>query len=222
MNSVVITGASEGFGLALANKFVVEKWQVFSIARHSCPNDKVISIISDLSKKEGIKKAINDVKTLCPNVNLLINNAGILYIEKLGNMSYENTDKLIKINLLAPMLLVSGLSQLILKNNADIVNVISTSAYKGRSSWSAYCSSKWGMRGFHECLKEEFDETSVRVMSINPPAFKSNHFKKAGIVADMKDFVSPNDLANILFMAVTTPKNIQVGEIIINKKKQYK
>ena len=49
VKSVIITGGSEGLGLALAKKFKTKGWNVISIARHECPEDNVVSVIADLS-----------------------------------------------------------------------------------------------------------------------------------------------------------------------------
>jgi len=123
------------------------------------------------------------------------------------------------LNLLAPLFLISKLKEAIVKCDGDIINIGSTSGYKGRTNWGIYGASKWGVRGLHENLKEEFHDTKVRVTLFNPPAFKSNHFEKAGIkIDDMSEFLDPNDLANMVFNIVNAPKSIQVGEVIVNKK----
>lgn len=219
MRTVLITGASEGLGLAFAKKYLSEGYQVVSVARHNCPVDGVHSLLADITKPEDIDRLSDEIHTRFPDVSILINNAGTLLIEELGTCDYQKTLEVIKLNLVAPLILISKLNDLILKNESDIVNICSTSGYKGRKGWGAYGMSRWGNRGLHENLKEEYHDTKVRVMLFSPPALKTDHFLKAGIkVDDMSEFLDPAVLADTLYDLTNSPKNMQVGEIIINKK----
>jgi short-subunit dehydrogenase len=218
MRKAIITGASEGLGFQISQVLIEHEWEVVGISRHKGSDDRVGFIQGDLTKEDEIKRVVEEIKKQHSKFDLLINCAGVLLIEKLGEIDYKKTEELIRLNLIAPIMIVSNLKDLILQNEADILNVGSTSGYKGRENWAAYGSSKWGLRGLHENLKLEFKETKTRVVLFNPPAFKSNHFQKAGIEADMSEFLDPRDVANLLYSLIVIPKNVQVGEIIINKK----
>jgi NADP-dependent 3-hydroxy acid dehydrogenase YdfG len=120
---------------------------------------------------------------------------------------------------MAPMMLVSGLKNSIISNEADILNIGSSIAFKAYENQTAYGSSKWGLRGLNENLRLEFKGTDVRVVSFNPGGFKSKLFEKAsGEKINLDKFMDPKDLADIVFFIINTPKTLEVSEILINRK----
>jgi len=78
MKVAVVTGASEGFGLSIANKLVEESWEVVNLSRKACPNSEVYSISTDLTNEVSVISAVSEILGKYSEVDLLVNNAGVL------------------------------------------------------------------------------------------------------------------------------------------------
>ncbi len=216
---VILTGSNGGLGTELVNIFQKNNWEVVGISRNKNENQQYDHIEADLTKEDDIEKVAKTIKDSHPDFNAIINCAAKLNIEKLDKIDYKNTESLIKLNLIAPMMLVSRLKKEILKNEADIVNIGSTIGFKAYEEQAAYGSSKWGLRGFNENLRIEFKGTKVRVISFNPGGFKSQIFEKAtGIKPNLSAYMEPKQLAETIFFILNLPKTMEVSEIVINRK----
>jgi NADP-dependent 3-hydroxy acid dehydrogenase YdfG len=219
MKTIIVTGSSDGLGFQIAKKFNSEGWKVVGISRHKPDNLDIEYIKADLSTKSGIQTAVQEIKKNYSDFNAIINCAGVLNLRKLEDINFEETENLLKLNLMAPMMLVSGLKNSIISNEADILNIGSSIAFKAYENQTAYGSSKWGLRGLNENLRLEFKGTDVRVVSFNPGGFKSKLFEKAsGEKINLDKFMDPKDLADIVFFIINTPKTLEVSEILINRK----
>lgn len=218
MKRAIITGASEGLGLAIASLFLEKNIEVINLSRNKPPID-IIHIETDLTEEESIKQAIIKINEQHREFDILINCAGILNIQLLGDLDPTEIAALFKVNLFAPMILISGLIESIKQLEVDIVNIGSTVGYKAYQSQCAYTSSKWGMRGFNEYLQLEFKETRNRVIGFNPGGFKSDHVKKVtGEDTKLGPYMEPEELAKLIYHLLELPKNMEVSEIIINRK----
>jgi len=218
MQTAIITGASEGLGLEFAKKFLNEGWNVVGISRHRPEGIEMEYIEGDLSHEEDIVKVTEEIKEKYSDFKVLINCAGLLDVEKLENINYVKTESLFKVNVLAPMMLVSQLKENLLTNNSIVVNIGSTISFKAIEEQAAYGASKWALRGLSENLKVEFKGTGVRVISFNQGGTRTKIFEKAGMDVDTSKYLDPIELANLLYYLVSMPNNIEVSEIVVNRK----
>jgi short-subunit dehydrogenase len=218
---IIITGASDGLGLQLAKLYKEEGKTVINISRHKSEFASM-DILCDLQKGSDIEKAVEQVVAIDEPLEVLINCAGVLSIQPLGKITEEEIDKVMSTNVRAAILLVSGLIEKIKKDGADIVNVSSTVGLKGYVEQAAYGASKWAMRGFSANLQAELKGTPSRVISFCPGGFKSKLFEKATGIDNTKDgneWMQAEYVALALKQTLDLPKNMEVTEIIINRKK---
>jgi len=217
---IIITGASDGLGLQLAKLYKEAGKTVINISRRKSEFAS-LDIICDLQKGSDIKKAVKQIVALEEPLEALINCAGVLSIQPLGKIIEEEIDKVMSVNVRAAILLVSGLIEKIKKDEADIVNVSSSVGLKGYIEQAAYGASKWAMRGFSANLQAELKGTSSRVISFCPGGFKSKLFEKATGIDNTEDgskWMQAEYVALALKQALDLPKNMEVTEIIINRK----
>lgn len=141
-------------------------------------------------------------------------------IAKLGEIDYKRTENLFKINVIAPIVLTSGLINEIKINEADVVNVASTVWFKSYENQCSYWSSKWAMRGITENFQLELKNTKSRIIWFNPGWFKSRILEKATwVVSDyLWAIMEASELAKLLFQILDLPKNMEVSSITINRK----
>jgi len=128
--TVVITGANRGIGLSLSTQFQANGWQVYAVCRQSSEKLNALSINSDVNVIEGIDVA-NDssIEQLTEQldgikIDLLINNAGILRDEVLGNIDYDSIQTQFNINTLAPLKISEAL-QYNFTPNAKLIMITS-------------------------------------------------------------------------------------------------
>lgn len=217
---IIITGASDGLGLQLAKIYKQAGKRVVNISRRAC-SDADDNILTDLTQDSEIKQAVEALNHIAEPIEALVNCAGVLAIEPLNSITPGKLHDLIGTNLEAAILLVSGLADRIKKDSADIVNVASTVGLKGYADQAAYGASKWALRGFSANLQVEFKDTSCRVISFCPGGFKTKLFEKAtgnDNTTNEGEWMKPEDLALFIKQILDLPKNMEVSEVIINRK----
>ena len=183
----VITGAASGIGRALAVRLAEEKISGIAISDVNAEglketarmveklNVPVSAHIVDVSKLEEIQKFADEVLAEHGRVTHLINNAGVGVLGTFEQISLEDFEWLMSINFWG---VVYGckifLPILKEQEKAHIVNVSSVFGFVAPPEQSAYCSSKFAVRGFTESLRHELENTNVRVSSVHPGGVKTN------------------------------------------------
>lgn len=217
---IVITGASDGLGLALAKLYKKSGAKVINISRRECKYADQ-NINTDLQKESDIRNAASFILEWDEPLDILINCAGVLSLQDFNRMTSEEVQYVLAVNTSAPMLLVSNLINRIKQDSTDVVNIASTASFKGSAKTPIYNTSKWGLLGFSKSLKEELKDTSSRVISFCPDIFSSGLFEKATgeNVQDRSKWMRADDLAVLLKQILDLPKIMEVSEIIIDRNK---
>lgn len=218
MKRVIVTWVSEWLWYELA-KIFLEKWVEVVWLSRTKPDIKINHIFVDFTKESDLEKAIVTIKDKYWEFDAIINCAWILSIEKIDKIKYEELDKVFKVNVFAPVLLVSKLTKLIKENESDIVNVSSTVWLKAYEDQCVYWASKWSIRWVTENFQTEFKWTKTRVIWFHPWGFKSRLFEKATWEsADLSNFMEPKDIAKFMVTILELPKNMEVSHVVINRK----
>jgi uncharacterized oxidoreductase len=179
-NTILITGGSSGIGFELAKQLLERGNRVIITGRNKDRLDQtkqklpnVHTIVSDSSKIEDIRALHTKVTKEFPDVNVIINNAGIM---KTVNMLQESqsdngfVDE-ININLSGPILMAKlFLPHLRKKSEAAIINVSSGLAFVPLPTSPIYCATKAGLHSFTQSLRVQLQKTSVKVFEFAPPA----------------------------------------------------
>lgn len=216
---IIITGASDGLGLELAKLYNEQGKTVVNVSRRACEYADH-QVLHDLTKGSEIEKAAAAIMAIDEPIEALINGAGILSVQKLNAITETEVSRVMSTNVEAPILLVSRLIDRIKKDGADIVNVSSTVGTKAYAEQAAYGASKWALRGFSANLQVELKDTSCRVISFCTGGFASNIFEKATGQKnqDFTHWMTASDVAKHLKNILELPKNMEVSEIILNRK----
>jgi NADP-dependent 3-hydroxy acid dehydrogenase YdfG len=226
MKRVIITWASSGLWLELSKVFIEKWYEVIGLSRKK-PEITMIHIPIDFTNKESINMVGKQIKEEYSNFSCIIHCAWIWYIEKLDNIDFDNTDEVFKVNIIWQSYLLSELSWLIKENNSDLVFIGATIAYKWDEFMPMYSVTKWGLRGLIENWKLQLKQTSCRVMGIHLWWLNTESniwengrgkniskltWKTLGIMLDT------NMISDFIFSLTQLPKNIEISEIIINRK----
>jgi uncharacterized oxidoreductase len=179
-NKILITGGATGIGLGLAEKFISENNTVIICGRRESAlravSDKypeIITKVCDLSVELDRLELFDWVETNHPDLNVLINNAGIQnWMNVADNDFYDKAEDEIAINITAPV----HLSKLFLslKSLDAIMNVTSGLAFTPFSKVPVYCGTKAFLRSFTISLRHQLKSTNTEVIEIIPPALNTD------------------------------------------------
>ena len=166
MKTIIITGASNGIGKALA-KNLRKKYQIINIDIIEKKMDRVKFYKCDLSSKEQLLKTIEKIKKDRNKIYALINNAAIFNHISLEEQTIEEWEKIISVNLTAPYILSKEFASLLKESKGHIINISSTRALMSESGTESYSASKGGISSLTHALAVSL-APNVKVNSISP------------------------------------------------------
>jgi len=179
----IVTGGAQGFGLAIAKKFLdcgaeVIVWDIdksaLNRAQESIKNEKFTTQIVDITNFNEVTKNI-ELITNKKNIDIFINNAGITGLNA-GVWDYpvDEWQKVINVNLNAVFYCCKAVVPHMIKNNyGRIVNIASISGKEGNANASAYSSSKAGVIGLTKSLGKELADKNIAVNVVTPAGAKT-------------------------------------------------
>jgi NAD(P)-dependent dehydrogenase (short-subunit alcohol dehydrogenase family) len=180
---MVLTGASQGIGHAIASRFMNEGWQVLSVARQDMPAECrrnplwTKHIPADLSDPASLDDFLRQAHEWLDGrpVGALINNAGVSpktpFAERLGvlNGAIEEWRRVFELNFFAPLKLARGFAATLHQGKGAIVNITSIAGhYVHPFAGSAYSTSKAALSGLTREMAAEFGQLGVRVNAVAP------------------------------------------------------
>lgn len=183
---IIITGASSGLGMEIANYFSKYDVKIIACARNLKKLKKnfyykknILCKKVDISNSEEIKKFIKTILKKFKRVDILINNAGIAKKNYIENIEDKNIYKTINTNLIAPFFfikyLIPGMKK---KNYGRIVNISSGGAVNCIPRYSLYSASKAGLNTIAKSLTNEVKKYNIKINTLSPGPIKTNMFPK--------------------------------------------
>lgn len=205
--TVVITGGSRGIGRELIN-FFLQKKGTKVIVLSSNPDKlkeierkKNLHIIQvDFRIQDSIYEASETIRTITKEVNVLINNAGVLVNKPFEKITSKELEDVYRVNVFSPFILSQQLVSLMgKKERSHIVNISSMGGFQGSAKFpglSAYSSSKGALSILSECLAEEFKDKNISVNCLCLGAVNTEMLKKA--FPGYKANTSPKQMADFI------------------------
>lgn len=235
--AAIITGASKGIGLAVAQKFAQEGANLMLIARSEATlkdlsvklereNDvKVIYAKADLTNSKDIESAFEIFSKNFNTLDILVNNAGRGIFSYIHNGSPAEWREVIDLNLTGLIHLTHlSVKLMIPQKSGHIVNVSSVAGRVGIPGWSVYCATKWGVVGFSESIRKELLKYNIRVSLIEPGVVKTEwgeNMPQEWITQRSKmKALKPEDIAEAVYYVVNQPANVSVNELLIRPTEQ--
>jgi 3-oxoacyl-[acyl-carrier protein] reductase len=232
--TAIVTGSTRGIGKETALLFLKNGLNVVISSKSQPSVDNVIQEILDKfpSKKEnilGLKCDVNkysDVKSLVDvsvktfgRIDVLVNNAGIVYYKSIMNTTEEEWDKTIDTNLKGAFLFTKEVLPYMIENKFGgiIVNVSSGAGKSGFSNLSSYCASKFGMIGLTESVAKEIIDYDIKIMAICPGGVDTDMIKDMindGFNKSNTNFMKPEEVAKKIYDMIVNKKNYYNGQSI--------
>lgn len=237
---VAITGASAGIGKAIAIRLAENGAKVVLGARNTELLEKIVGEIksnggeavfakTDVSNKTDLVKLINVAVSQYGKLDVIINNAGVARISRIDELDTDGWDEMIDTNLKGTLYGMAAAIDVFKKQQSGhIINIISTSGIKIVPTQGIYAGTKNAVRTISEAFRQESDG-SIRITGISPGFIKTDFSVKSVNTEDMKTAASkaveqlainPEAIADAVIYAISQPKDVEVGDIVIRPSKQ--
>jgi len=214
--TAVITGGAGGIGLSLARRLAARGYSLMLVdidagrlaqaAARLGPGTRTLQ--ADLSSAEGLTRVAGFLEG-SDEVDLLVNGAGIIKPGAVTELSYEEMERHIAINLLAPMRLSQAAAKaFVTRRSGCILSLVSAAGLVALPGSAAYSASKFGLRGFLIALSQEVSAFGVKVCGVFPGAvdtpmlrYEATH---GGSVLNFlnKDVLSADQVADACLRAI--------------------
>ncbi len=224
----LVTGAGKGIGRAIAVALAAEGVSVGLIARtekdllelsKELDEKKYANCfaIADISKEDEVLDAIKKIEEKLGHINILINNAGTGKFANFLDLTTDEWEQQIKVNLFGVYYATKAvLPNMIQQKNGDIINISSTAGKAGGALTSAYSASKFGVFGLGESLMQEVRKHNVRVTTLAPSTIVTELAKSADLIkGNEENILHPEDLAELVVAHLKLSPRVLIKEASI-------
>jgi|SRR5271166_404362 NADP-dependent 3-hydroxy acid dehydrogenase YdfG len=231
---VVITGASSGLGEATAKHLAALGAKVVLGARRT---ERLEGLVREITNSGGLARALatdvtsrSDVMALADTaveefgrLDVLINNAGIMPLSPLANLTVEEWDRMIDVNVKGVLYgIAAALPHMTRQKSGHIINTSSVAGHLVFPGSAVYSGTKFAVRAISEGLRQEVKEYNIRTTILCPGAVKTellDHISDRQVQAANREFVEavgiPADsYARMAAFAISQPDEVDINEII--------
>jgi 3-oxoacyl-[acyl-carrier protein] reductase len=219
MKHVIITGTSRGIGFELVKLFAEAGHNVLALSRNAEPISNlnlsnVTSFSFDLSKTEDYKRIESFIKNEWQQVDILINNAGILLNKPFAETTLHDFEQVYKTNVFGVAKMIQT-TRPFMKSNSHVVNISSMGGIQGSVKFpglAAYSSSKGAVITLTELLAEEYKTTGPSFNVLALGAVQTEMLKEA-----FPDYQAPTtaiEMANYIFDFALTGNQFYNGKVL--------
>jgi len=222
---VIVTGASKGIGLAIAQSLYSEGAQVLICAREQKKVDgavaeiaegeggKIAGISADVSQFDDVQRIFQEADKLFGGLDILINNAGFGVFHPTAEITVEDWDKLIATNLSGAFYCSKeALARFKQSGGGQIVNLSSLAGKNPFAGGAAYNASKFGLNGFSEAMMLDHRTDGVRVSYVMPGSVDTE-FGGKEVKKKSSWKIAPEDIAEIVLGILKMPGRTLISRV---------
>jgi 3-hydroxy acid dehydrogenase/malonic semialdehyde reductase len=235
MKTVLITGATSGFGKAMAEKFAAHNNNIIitgrradrlaEVAQQLIANYKVPvhSLVFDVRDREAVFAAIEQLPAAFKKIDILINNAGLaLGRDYFEDADIEDWETMMDTNVKGVMYVTKAvLPVMIERKEGHIINMGSIAGKEVYEKGNGYCASKYALDALSQSMRIDLLRHKIKVTTIHPGAaeteFSMVRFKGNTIAADKMyegyQPLSAFDVADVVFYTTTLPPHVVINEL---------
>ena len=224
--AALVTGATEGIGRATAFAFGRAGYRVAVCARTASKVDALVEALrrdgitaagapADVGNAAQVTAAVERLAGEVGEIEVLVNNAGVLIARPIGELTLEDWDATMSTNMRGLFLMTRAvLPAMRARKRGTIVNVASLAGRNGFAGGTAYAASKHGVLGFSRSLMLEVRKDGVRVVAVCPGSVATAMLQDQPMLPNNPDrILRPEDVAETILHAVRLPERAMVSEV---------
>ncbi len=233
---ILVTGASSGFGKAIATKFAAGGWNVIITGRRKEKLDelakaleanygiKTLSLVFDVQDKKAVFDNLQNLPTEWQAINILVNNAGLaLGRDSFENANLEDWETMIDTNVKGLLYASKAVLPMLIKEKGHIINIGSTAGKEVYKDGNVYCASKHAVDAISKAQRIDLLPYQIKVTAIHPGAadteFSVVRFKgdaeKANAVYTGYTPLMAEDIADTVWYVANTPAHVCINDLVI-------
>ncbi|MEJ8825934.1 SDR family NAD(P)-dependent oxidoreductase [Variovorax humicola] len=229
--NVFITGATAGFGAAMAKKFASAGHRVIAAGRREDRLKALVAelegfhvhpVVLDVRDRNAVTAAVASLPADFADIDLLINNAGLaLGVEPAQNANIENWESMVDTNIKGLMYMTHAvLPGMVARNRGHVINLGSTAGAYAYPGGNIYGASKAFVRQFSLNLRADLFGTRVRVTDVAPGLVGGTEFSSVRLRGDQArvdkvyegaDALTPEDVSDTVYWAATLPARVNIN-----------
>lgn len=217
----IVTGASSGIGRAIAKKLSDEGMHLALVARNEKKLSEVaqelkgeaLIIPTDIAQEDQVEAMYQAVKKAFGQVNVLVNNAGVMLSAAVSDGAVSDWEAMIDTNIKGTLYgLHQVLPEMTERGSGHIVNTASVSAFEVSKKSAVYSATKFAIRAIAMGLEKELAHSGVRVTNISPGMVDTPLASRA---KQTRKPLDAENIADAVFYAISQPDHVNVNEITV-------
>ncbi len=230
--TILITGATAGFGAATARRFVAEGWKVVGTGRRAQRlddlgaelGDAFHGLVFDITDETAMREALAGLPAAFSGIDVLVNNAGLaLGTAPAPEVPFADWKTMVNTNITGLLAITHHLLPTLIERRGMIVNLSSVAAHWPYSGGNVYAGTKAFLRQFSLGLRSDLHGKGVRITSIEPGLCESEFtlVRTGGNQAAYEALyggahaIQPEDIANTIHWVASQPPHININSLEI-------
>jgi len=233
---ILVTGASSGFGKAIATKFAAGGWNVILTGRRKEKLEalakaleanygiKTLSLVFDVQDKKAVFDNLQNLPTEWQAINILVNNAGLaLGRDSFENANLEDWETMIDTNVKGLLYASKAVLPMLIKEKGHIINIGSTAGKEVYKDGNVYCASKHAVDAISKAQRIDLLQYQIKVTAIHPVAadtefsvvrFKGDAEKAKAVYTGYTPLMA-EDIADTVWYVANTPAHVCINDLVI-------
>lgn len=232
----MITGATSGFGKAVAIKFAQNGYDTIITGRRLerlqeletellATGVKVLSLNFDVRKRYEVQDIINDMPEEWKNIDILVNNAGLAVgLDHIDNGNIDDWDRMIDTNVKGLLYVTRAVVPfMVAKNSGHIFNISSIAGKEVYENGNVYCASKHAVEALSKAMRIDLLKHNIKVTNIAPGMaetefslvrFKGDKQKAADVYKGI-DALRAEDIAEVIYFCTLLPPHVCINDLTV-------
>jgi NADP-dependent 3-hydroxy acid dehydrogenase YdfG len=233
---ILVTGASSGFGKAIATKFAAGGWNVILTGRRKEKLDelakaleanygiKTLCLNFDVQDKKAVFEHLQNLPTEWQAINILVNNAGLaLGRDSFENANLEDWETMIDTNVKGLLYASKAVLPMLIKEKGHIINIGSTAGKEVYKDGNVYCATKHAVDAISKAQRIDLLQYQIKVTAIHPGAadtefsvvrFKGDAEKAKAVYTGYTPLMA-EDIADTVWYVANTPAHVCINDLVI-------